>query len=176
MAARVIVGVSGSLASLAALRRAVHEARVREAELVVVFAYPAARGGRPETIAAVSDGRLRVARRRLAACIEQGLGGLPTDLVVREALLEGVAAGPALIAQVRGGDDLIVVGATTRRAPGLGWRRVGDYCTTRATCAVLTVPTPELARVLARGSKGRLREIHRQLAEELRADADLSGF
>jgi nucleotide-binding universal stress UspA family protein len=176
MAARVIVGVSGSLASLAALRRAVHEARAREAELVVVFGYPAARRGRPETIAAVSDGRLRVARRRLAACIEQGLGGLPADLVVREALLEGVAAGPALIAQVRGGDDLIVVGATTHRGPGVLRRRVGDYCAKHATCAVLTVPTPELARVLARGSKGRLREIHRQLAEELRADADLSGF
>jgi nucleotide-binding universal stress UspA family protein len=176
MGARVIVGVSGSLASLAALRRAVHEARARAAELVVVHAYAAARGGKPATVAAVSDSRLRLARRRLAACIEQGLGGLPTDLVVREALLEGVAAGPALVTQVRGGDDLIVVGATGRRGPGLGWRRVGDYCGKHATCAVLTVPTPELARVLARGSKGRLREIHRQLAEDLRADADLSGF
>lgn len=143
---RVVVGVDGSVGSIAALRRAVSEARSREATLVSVFAWapPGGNGvGRrapcpPELLAIWRRG----ARERLRDTWQQALGGVPDDLPVQEFMPRG-QAGPVLVDVAGRAGDLLVVGAG-RPGP---WRLVGGgavtrYCVAHARCGVLTVPRP----------------------------------
>ncbi|RAJ42270.1 nucleotide-binding universal stress UspA family protein [Kitasatospora sp. SolWspMP-SS2h] len=130
---RVVVGVDGSPGSLAALRRAVPEAAARGAVLVPLLA------GRPPDDAA--------ARRLLDAALRQAAGGWPDGVVVRPVVASG-PAGAALVAEVGGPGDLLLLGADGRHhrphrrhgLPHLRGTRTAHHCRAHAPCPVLTVP------------------------------------
>jgi nucleotide-binding universal stress UspA family protein len=167
---RVLVGIDGSFGSLQALRQAVAEARRRGADLSVVHADPA----RPPSQASIVDSQTEMLTgavfHRIVGWLDEALGGRPAGLPVREVVIEGHAPGPALVGQVHDKDDLLVIGASAPRRIGLR-RAVGvaDYCTRRASCPVLVVPPPRLARELGGRAGLRWRQIERQLAEDLHA-------
>lgn len=165
--ARVIVGLSGSLASFQALRRAVTEARSRGAALHVVHAYPATCTSQPTLYPVMWESRRQLAEERVTDYLAEALGGPPVGLRCRQVVLEGIMPAAALLAQVRGPDDLIVVGTGGRLRRGPRWHTpVAERCLRRATCPVLVVPAPPLARELRRR---RLR--WRELEQHLAADA-----
>jgi len=156
---RVVVGVNGSLASLQAVRQAVAEARRRGAELNLVHADPARRADMLEG----------TELRTIANWLDESMGGPPAGLPLRMTVIEGLAPGPALVGQVRGQQDLLIIGARVPRRTGL--RRavgVGEYCTRQASCPVMVVPPPQLVRELGGRAGLRWRQIERQLAEDLR--------
>ncbi|SEB77123.1 Nucleotide-binding universal stress protein, UspA family [Streptomyces misionensis] len=155
---RVVVGVSGSLASLAALRRGVREARRDGRTLVAVVAWEPPEG---ETLHARWPDRAWTgmwedqARLRLYRAFDEALGGLPADLPVTCLVIRN-SPGPALCAVACRSDDLLLVGAA--RPNGIRARihraPVRRYVLATAGCAVLTVPGPRLlpgeARALRR--------------------------
>ncbi|MFJ6618705.1 universal stress protein [Kitasatospora sp. NPDC091335] len=149
---RVVVGVSGSLASLAALHRGVAEARDRGALLVPVLAWEPPGGEHgyrrspcPPLLAAVRE----AAEQRLRDALDAAFGGTDPGVPLRPVVIRG-DTGPALLHVADRPDDLLVLGhagGPLRR----GLRRaVPGYCARRAGCPVLTVPVPELLRDLRR--------------------------
>jgi nucleotide-binding universal stress UspA family protein len=87
------------------------------------------------------------------------MGGFPADVPVRPLVLEG-GAGQTLVSTADRDNDVIVVGAGTRRGLRLG-TRVARYCLRHADCNVLVVPAPRLARL------GRPSVLARRLSREL---------
>ncbi|MFJ6140465.1 universal stress protein [Kitasatospora sp. NPDC092286] len=137
---RVIVGLNGSLSSLAALYRAVGEAARRGAALVPVAAWTPADGGGLRPLSELEH----PARRRLDTAFEQTFGGYPADLVIRPLVVRG-DAGPALVAAVTGPDDLLVVGTGGHgRLDRLLHGSVTRHCRGHAACRVVAVPPSEL--------------------------------
>lgn len=153
---RVIVGVGGSAGSLRALRRAVAEARLRDAELWSVLAW-IPQGGEIFNRRHPCPSLLRLweqdALRRLREAWEQALGGAPADLDVRMLTTRG-APGPALVRCADRDDDLLVVGGPgpVRRLLG---GSVAGHCARRARCGVLVVPPPEPLPWFGSGALGR---------------------
>ncbi|MGV9267525.1 universal stress protein [Kitasatospora sp. NPDC003701] len=140
---RVIVGLNGSLSSLAALYRAVDEAARRDATLVPLTAWePSDRDGlRP--LSELEHG----ARKRLDTTFEQAYGGYPAGLVLHPLVIRG-PAGPALVAAA-GPDDLIVLGAGGHgRLDHLLRGSVTRHCRTHAPCPVVAVSPSELLESL----------------------------
>ncbi|MGW7007975.1 universal stress protein [Streptomyces sp. NPDC054933] len=161
---RVIVGVSGSLASLAALRRGILEARRTSRMLFAVMAWEPPEGEasyrhRPEPAWA----RLWAdeARQRLDLAFDEAVGGFLPDLRIVRHVVRG-APGSILCAIACSTEDLLVIGAARPTWPMSPLRRrpVHRVVLANADCEVLTVPGPRLlpreARVLRRGRKGRL--------------------
>lgn len=151
-APRVVVGVSGSLGSLAALHRGVAEARDRGAVLVPVLAWEPPGGEHgyrrspcPPLLAAVRE----AAERRLGDALDEAFGGADPGVPLSPVVIRG-EAGPALLHVADRPDDLLVLG----RAGGPLRRRlrraVPGYCARKAGCPVLTVPVPELLHDLHR--------------------------
>ena len=148
---RVVVGVDGSMGSLQALRRGVVEARTRDAALVAVIAWlpPGGEAAYRRT----ADPRLKRlweigAWERLEQAWEEGLGGVPGDVDVRQLTVRG-DAGRALVMIADSEDDLLVVGAG-RRNP---LRRalipsVPRYVVAHACCPVLAVPPSTMTQQL----------------------------
>lgn len=144
---RVVVGVSGSLGSLAALHRAAAEARRADAELCAVLAWtpPGGELGQRRTpCPEIAAECRRVAGERLAQALDAAFGsGLcgprPGGLVVRG------TAGAALVELACHPEDLLVIGTGSR---GLLRRTlrpsVARYCLTHAACPVLAVPPSPL--------------------------------
>jgi nucleotide-binding universal stress UspA family protein len=157
--ARVVVGVDSSLASLEALRFAVSEARRRGALLVAVRAWLVQGPGHGEDL-----GQWRIEAGAAAAAtvrqsFDQAMGGLPRNLDLEMLAVEG-AVGPVLVAQAPSDGDLLVLGAPARR-----WWRVFPlslvrYCVRAATCPVVVVPAPVLAR--KRSVKASAREMQHE--------------
>jgi nucleotide-binding universal stress UspA family protein len=151
---RIVVGVHGSLGSLQALRWAADEARARQVPLVPVITWVPPGGElaeRSHPSPYLRKTWQEAAKRRLVAAFEDGLGGLPGDLVVR-ARIERGETGPTLVAVASEPGDLLVIG-TGRRSP-LGrmlHRSVGRYCLAHATCPVLAVPPSALMDEVERG-------------------------
>ncbi|WP_037901152.1 universal stress protein [Streptomyces sp. NRRL S-350] len=141
---RVIVGLSGSLSSLAALYHAVGEAARHQAVLVPVAAWTAdgREGPRPRREPE------QAARRRLDIAFEQAYGGYPSGLVIHPLVVDA-APGPALVGAVTGPADLLVLGAATRRRfDRLRHGSVARYCRHRAGCRVVEVsPSALLTRL-----------------------------
>ena len=155
---RVVVGVSGSLGSLQALRQAADEARAREATLVAVIAWVPPGGDFAER--SHPSPYLRqiwrdAAKQRLADAFDAGLGGLPDDVGVL-ARIERGEPGPVLVDVCDGPDDLLVIG-TGRRSPiGRALRKsIGRYCLAHAKCPVLAVPPSALMEELGDGGMKR---------------------
>ncbi len=146
---RVVVGVSGSPASVLALRVAGVHARRDDIPLVAVHAWVPP-GGELAARRAPEPPELRgawkrAALERLQDAIESAWGGLPGDLRVEHVLARG-PAGPVLVDIADCADDLLVVGAGTRGAVSRLWRgRVTRYCQAWARCPMLAVPPPALA-------------------------------
>ena len=146
---RVIVGVTGSVGNLEALRSAAAEARRREAALVAVHAWVPPGGDLAERRWSVPELRQvwqEAAWRRLWDAFDAALGGLPPGLPVEPVIVRG-DAGRALVAAASRETDLLVIGAGRRGVlRRLLYRRVSRYCLTHAACPVLVVPASELAQ------------------------------
>ena len=133
-----MVGVDGSVASLAALRWAVREAGLRETALHVVRAWEdTAKRVAPYAHAAPAsraDDDL-TARDRLQADVAAALG--PSPLApVQVTVAEGLAA--RVLLDHAAGADLLVLGCAIRRAPdGIG--PVARACLRHAPCPVVVV-------------------------------------
>lgn len=146
---RVIVGVSGSLGNLQALRAAVRVARQNQATLCPVTAWAPPGGDllapNPVPQSLLRDW-LRCAASRQQDAFDQALGGYPDDVEVSAQIARG-DPGPVLVAVADREDDLLVVGAGRP-----GWRHlllhrsVSRYCLRRAGCPLLVVPPPPLVR------------------------------
>ncbi|MEU6236762.1 universal stress protein [Kitasatospora sp. NPDC047058] len=147
---RVVVGVSGSLGSLAALHRAVAEARRTGAEFVPVLAWEPP-GGEigyrrspcPPLLAAVRA----AAEHRLTAALETAFAGGDPGVALNPVVVRG-ETGPALVAVADRADDLLVVGQSGGLLRRRLRRSVTAYCVREAGCSVLTVSKPELQHEL----------------------------
>ncbi|MFF9723695.1 universal stress protein [Streptomyces gardneri] len=159
---RVVVGVSGSLASLAALRYATALARRESVPLLAVLAWEPPEGEglyarRPDREWARLWGE--DARDRLRSAFADALGAAPADLGPVERRIVRDAPAAALRAAADRPGDLLVVGAARRRGvlARLRRRRVLRAVQDHADCPVLTVPGPVLrpgeARVLRRNAR-----------------------
>ncbi|MEU8590808.1 universal stress protein [Streptomyces sp. NPDC048664] len=150
---RVVVGVSGSTGSLAALRWAEGEARRRGAALWPVLAWEPPGGDvatrRGPGAAVMCDAWQDLARTRLVTALGEVFGdggpGVPTHALVARGV-----PGMALLEVADREGDVLVVGAG-RRGP---WRRacrrsVSRYCLAHAVCPVLAVPPSPLEAALA---------------------------
>lgn len=134
-ATRVVVGVDGSLSSLAAVRRAGVEARRRDAPLVPVAAWTACDG---DSLRPLSELEY-AARMRLDSVVELAFDGAPQGLRIHPRVVRS-EAGRALVAAADRPQDLLVVGSgrpTGQR--GLLHGSVARYCWARAACEVLVV-------------------------------------
>jgi nucleotide-binding universal stress UspA family protein len=162
-ASRVVVGVHGSLTSLAALRSALEIARDRDAVLVPVLTWTPV-GGEMAYRRAPCGQLLHVwrtkAQERLDTAFDEALGGYPSDVEVFRQVARATA-GPALVELAEEPGDVLVVGAGRHRV--LGRRLPGPttrYCIAHAACPVLLVPPPELLQ----HSEGHLRHWGKSLA------------
>ncbi|QMU77718.1 universal stress protein [Streptacidiphilus sp. PB12-B1b] len=154
--ARVVVGVSGSLSSLAALHRAVAEARQRDAVLVPVLAWHAV-GGETAYRTAPCPQLLTVweeaARRRLDTAFEQAFGGFPAGVRVLPLLVRDENPGRALVRTADRPDDLLVVSTGRQgRLRRILHGSVSRYCLAHARCTVAAVPPSELLEALERAA------------------------
>jgi nucleotide-binding universal stress UspA family protein len=156
---RVVVGVSGSVANLAALHAGAEAARRLAAPLVAVLAWVPV-GGELAYRRAPCPLLLRVwhnaARDRLGRAFDDAFGGLPDDLAIEGLAIRG-AAGPVLTTFADHPSDLLIAGAG-RRAPWLhGVRR---YCLRHARCPVQIVEPPAMIHELRnrRWLEGELRQ------------------
>ncbi|MGW4649104.1 universal stress protein [Kitasatospora sp. NPDC004289] len=149
---RIVVGVSGSLGSLAALHRAVAEARWTGSELLAVLAW-LPQGGEAGYRRAPCPPLLTVweesATARLAEALEAAFGdGGPVGVRLRSCVVRGETA-RALALFADRPDDLVVVGAGSGSLLRRGLRAsVPAECLKRAVCPVLAVPRPSLQREL----------------------------
>jgi nucleotide-binding universal stress UspA family protein len=143
----VVVGVHGSLPSLAALRVACQQARDRDAILIPMLMW-APVGGELAYHRAPCPEMLRMWRQqadqRLANAFDEAFGGHPADVVMRPEVLRA-EAGAALVRAAASDGDLLVIGLGHRR---LLHRRLhgptARYCLAHATCPVVLVPPPDL--------------------------------
>ncbi|MEU5534079.1 universal stress protein [Streptomyces sp. NPDC020362] len=164
-AARVVVGVSGSLGSVRALRRATALARRLGAELWPVLAWEPP-GGDPAARRSPAAGLLleewqRLAKQRLVSVLDEIFGeegpGVPLH-----ALIVCGTPGRALVATADREDDVLVVGAGRRGLQRAFSSRVSRHCLAHAVCPVLAVPPSPLESDLV--------SVHRRNAWHLRMD------
>ncbi|MEV7366195.1 universal stress protein [Streptomyces sp. NPDC091299] len=151
--ARVVVGVSGSLGSLTALRRAADEARRREAELWPVLAWEPPGGDLvsrhgPGTTVMVETWQ-NLAREKMLTALADVFGKVGPGVAMRALVARGTP-GPALVEIADRDSDVLVVGAGRRSL----WHRacsrsVSRYCLTHAACPVFAVPPSPLEAELA---------------------------
>jgi nucleotide-binding universal stress UspA family protein len=150
---RIVVGVSGSLGSLSALRWATDEARRSGRALLAVLAWTPP-GGEAGYRRAPCPQLLRVWEDHAVQCLrtafEEGLGGRPADLPLHP-LVVRAEAGHALCELADRPDDLLVVGAGRRGALArLAHAGVTRHVLAHARCPVLAVPPVALPRGFGR--------------------------
>jgi nucleotide-binding universal stress UspA family protein len=144
---RIIVGVSGSLGSLAALRFGVEQARRTTGALDAVLTWSPPGGetsprcNLPPLVAVWKE----QAAQRLQRGFSEALGGVPGELDVRLHVVRG-QPGPVLVGLADRGSDLLVIGAGT----GGPVRRllagsVSGYYAARCRCTLVLTPQPSLA-------------------------------
>ncbi len=142
-ARRVVIGVSGSWSSLAALRRGCELAGALGRTVVAVVAWSPPQGEaayRQAPYPPLVRMWERQAAQRLAAAFDSLFGGVPRGLRV-ERLTARAPAAYALCAVANREDDILVIGAGGRGLPGralLG--RTRRRVLARARCPVVTVP------------------------------------
>ncbi|MGV4988745.1 universal stress protein [Streptomyces sp. NPDC001709] len=164
-APRVVVGVSGSLGSVTALRRATTLARRLGAELWPVLAWEPP-GGDPAARRCPAAGLLvedwqRLAAQRLAAVLEE-IFGVDSPGVPLHAVVVRGAPGPALVTTADREGDVLVVGAGRRGLQRAFSGRVSRHCLAHAVCPVLAVPPSPL--------ESELLSVHRRNTWHLRMD------
>lgn len=142
----IVVGIDGSEGSLAALRWAADEARLRHArlEVVVSWQYPALSTIPAFGVLPPADEMSEEAKRGLTALLrDEGLADDP-DLEVVEAVVQG-SAGSALLDAAADADLLVVGSRGHGGVAGLLLGSVSLQCVTHAACPVVVVPHPERA-------------------------------
>lgn len=163
--ARVMVGVSGSLGSVAALRWAGALARRLGAELWPVLAWEPPGGdpaGRRSPAAAVpAEEWQRLAGGRLVAVLEEVFGERGPGVPLHALVVRGTP-GRALVAVADRENDLLVVGAGRRGLQRAFSGRVCRHCLGHACCPVLAVPPSPL--------ESQLLTVHRRNAWHLPMD------
>ncbi|MFJ9241176.1 universal stress protein [Streptomyces sp. NPDC101776] len=163
--ARAVVGVSGSPGSVAALHRAVREARRTGAELLAVLAWEPPGGelahGRALFTPSGADFR-RAAADRLLAVLDAAFGDTGPGIPFQGLVVRGTA-GRALVETADRPDDLLVVGAGPRGPLRVLFPSVTRYCVTHAACPVLTVPPSPL--------EGEPASLHRRISLRPAVDA-----
>jgi nucleotide-binding universal stress UspA family protein len=154
----VVVGVSGSLGSLEALRVAAREAQTSHRPLVAVLAWSppggefAQRRAQSPSLIGLCE---REAMTRLARSFEEAMGGPPADAVLRF-VVRG-RPGPVLLEVADEREDLLVLGAGERSWPGrLVHGATARFCLAHARCEVLAVPPPVLLDSLPRAARHRV--------------------
>ncbi|GGT02213.1 universal stress protein [Streptomyces cinerochromogenes] len=163
--ARVVVGVSGSLNSVTALRRATALARRLGAELWPVLAWeppggdPAARRG-PAPGLLVQEWQ-RLAKQRLASVLDEIFGAEGPGVPMHALVVRGTP-GRALVATANRDDDVLVVGTGRRGLQRAFSGRVSRHCVGHAHCPVLAVPPSPL--------ESDLLSVHRRNTWHLRID------
>ncbi|UFR05789.1 universal stress protein [Streptomyces sp. Go40/10] len=163
--ARVVVGVSGSLNSVTALRRATALARRLGAELWPVLAWeppggdPAARRG-PAPGLLVQEWQ-RLAKQRLASVLDEIFGAEGPGVPMHALVVRGTP-GRALVATANRDDDVLVVGTGRRGLQRAFSGRVSRHCVAHAHCPVLAVPPSPL--------ESDLLSVHRRNTWHLRID------
>ncbi|MBV6698965.1 universal stress protein [Kitasatospora aureofaciens] len=148
---RIVVGVSGSLGSLAALHHAVAEARRTDAEVLAVLCWTPTGGESgyrrtpcPPLITASRD----AAVARLRQALGEAFGGGFAGVRLRCQAVRG-DTGHTLVRCADRPGDLLVLGAGSRgRLARVLRPSVTAYCVRHATCPVLAVPKPPLQREL----------------------------
>jgi nucleotide-binding universal stress UspA family protein len=150
---RVLVGITGSLANLAALHVAVAQARQAQVPLIAIRAWLPV-GGEIAYRRAPCPGLLQVWRQQARATISgafaDAFGGIPADLEVGSVIIRG-EAGPALASAADRRGDLLVVGSRRGVLTNFRFGSVDRHCLTHARCPVLVVPPPEMIGELRRG-------------------------
>jgi nucleotide-binding universal stress UspA family protein len=148
----IVVGVSGSRGSAAALRWAADEARRRDARLQVVLCWTAEpRAYYAPRRSPDGNGGQEYARQ-LAARVRNALDGdVPRGLTT--AVVEGTAERALIEAST--GADLLVLGATSAGQAGLAVGPVIRSCLSRAGCPVVVVrPVEHVRRPAALRARG----------------------
>jgi len=146
----VIAGACGSPGSLVALRYAEVLARAHDADFLPVLAWEPTGGGRAAQLRAGVDLVREVqdiACERLRETLSAVWGEVPEDPRVQPHVERG-PAGWVLVSIANRPGDVLVVGAGRRGTLVLRWAccRVARYCAARASCPVVLVPPPDLAR------------------------------
>jgi len=138
---RIVVGIDSSKDSHRALSWAIEEARLRDADLEVVHAYPTPDlTALPMVVTLPSDEELRVAATSILDEVLDEVGGAEGLQVIKTVQAGGAAS---VLTQAAEGADLLVVGAR-----GLGGFRgllmgsVSQQSVTHSPCPVVVV-TPE---------------------------------
>jgi nucleotide-binding universal stress UspA family protein len=151
---RIVVGVHGSLGSLQALRYAADEARARGVPLVPVIAWVPPGGDlaeRRHPSLYMRQAWREAARQRLAAAFDEGLGGMPSGMVV-EPMVERGETGPVLVDVASEPGDLLVIGTGRRSLIHRVLRLpAGRYLLAHAHCPVIAVPPSPLMDELGPG-------------------------
>lgn len=165
VAARVVVGVSGSLGSVTALRRATALARRLGAELWPVLAWEPP-GGDAAARRAPAAGLLleewqRLAKQRLASVLDEIFGAESPGVPMHPVIVRGTP-GRALVATADREDDVLVVGAGRRGLQRAFSGRVSRHCLAHARCPVLAVPPSPLETELL--------SVHRRNTWHMRID------
>ncbi|MEV4613213.1 universal stress protein [Kitasatospora sp. NPDC049258] len=146
---RIVVGVSGSLGSLAALNHAVEEARRTDAEVLAVLAWlphGGAHGYRRAPCPPLLAAWREAATSRLREALGDAFDGAPSGVRFSSRTVRA-ETGHALVRTADRSDDLLVVGAGSGSRLRRGLRpAVAAYCVRHAACPVLAVPKPTLQR------------------------------
>ncbi|WP_327391878.1 MULTISPECIES: universal stress protein [unclassified Streptomyces] len=154
---RLVVGVSGSLTSLAGLRQAAEEARRTGDTLLAVIAWEPPEGEhaylrRPDR--AWARHWQREAHARLERAFEEAFGGAPPGADVHKRVVRDTPWRALSEAADRPGDRLVLGVRHTGRGRGTVGRTVRRVLA-HARCPVLTVPAP----VVPKGIRGALRRV-----------------
>lgn len=140
--ARIVVGVDGSPHSIEALRWAVAEATLRQAELVAAvaweFPFVPSGPGAGFYVGPSAEELADEAQRHLAEALSRvDTGPVPVTQVIDY----GSAAG--LLLELAADADLLVIGARGHGGfAGLLLGSVSQQCTTHAVCPTVVVPQP----------------------------------
>jgi nucleotide-binding universal stress UspA family protein len=141
--------VSGSPGGLQALRYAAGLARAHDAALVPVLSWLPPGGDladRRHPSIVLRQAWRDAAWQRLWSAIELAFGGVPAELALESRVVRG-APGPVLTDIASRSGDVLVIGAGRRGAARLLAGQISRYCVAHASCPVLAVPPPALARI-----------------------------
>jgi nucleotide-binding universal stress UspA family protein len=165
-AGRIVVGISAGVAGYQALRYAVAAARERQATLLVVRVFDE----RSPVWAPWQATLIEAAAEEVRNAFRETFGGIPRDLSIRMISRVGLTGAELTGVANRPADVLVIGGSGTHRLTRPWSGAVARYCARHATCPVVIVPPPALARC---GRAARLAKAAAAGAEEfLRTSTD----
>jgi nucleotide-binding universal stress UspA family protein len=150
---RIVVGVDDSRGGLAALRWAVHQARLSGSQLVAVRAWALGlprHGGRrqrgkhglPVVLSFAGDEQRDESAKLVRQAFRSAIGSIPRDVALTIEIPAG-DPGPVLANVAAADGDLLVVGTEQRKSvKRLVHGSVSGYCSRHAQCPVAVVTAP----------------------------------